>query len=62
MKVALFISQAPESMKTVLTSFWLLTVGIGNLIDIIVTGARLIDGQVSCKSKLGGLMNKKLNS
>merc|ERR1712136_145066 len=38
-------SQAPESMKAVLTSFWLLTVGIGNLIDIIVTGARLIDGQ-----------------
>lgn len=40
-------SQSPESMKSVIQSAWLLTVGVGNLIVVIITGARFFDSQVS---------------
>lgn len=39
-------SEAPESMKTVLQACWLLTISMGNLIDVIVVGANFIKSQV----------------
>lgn len=40
-------SEAPESMKTVLQAFWLLTISMGNFIDVIVVGANFFQSQVS---------------
>lgn len=42
-------SQAPESMKSVIQACWQLTVAFGNVIDIIVVGAKFFDSQVSAK-------------
>lgn len=39
-------SQAPESMKSVIQSAWQLTVGVGNLIVVIITGLKFFDSQV----------------
>ena len=39
-------SQSPESMKSVIQSAWQLTVGVGNLIVVIITGAKIFDSQV----------------
>ncbi|ESN91171.1 hypothetical protein HELRODRAFT_90377, partial [Helobdella robusta] len=39
-------TQAPASMKSILTSIWLLTVGVGNVIIIIVQGASGMISQV----------------
>lgn len=36
-------SQAPKSMKSILQACWLLTVAIGNLIVVFVTGNRFFD-------------------
>lgn len=41
-------SQAPESMKSVIQSAWLLTVAVGNLLVVIITGLKFFDSQVSC--------------
>lgn len=41
-------TQAPASMKSVLTAGWLLTVAFGNLIVIIVAEAQGFSSQVSC--------------
>ena len=38
-------TQAPESMKSVLQGCWQLTVGVGNLIVVIVAEARIFDSQ-----------------
>lgn len=40
-------SQSPESMKSVIQSAWQLTVGVGNLIVVIITGAKFFESQVS---------------
>ena len=39
-------SQSPESMKSVLQAAWLLTVGFGNLIVVIVAEAHFFDNQL----------------
>lgn len=39
-------SQSPESMKSVIQSAWQLTVGVGNLIVVIITGAKFFESQV----------------
>lgn len=39
-------TQAPTSMKSVLTAAWLLTVAFGNLIVVIVAEAKGFDSQV----------------
>lgn len=39
-------AQAPESMKSVLQACWLLAVAFGNIIVVIVAGARLFTSQV----------------
>ncbi|KAL7030433.1 hypothetical protein ACKWTF_006657 [Chironomus riparius] len=39
-------TQAPESMKSVIQGFWLLTVSIGDIIVTIVVGANFFDSQV----------------
>ncbi|KAJ6632691.1 Solute carrier family 15 member 2 [Pseudolycoriella hygida] len=38
-------SEAPESMKTILQALFFLSAGLGNLIVVIVAGARIIDYQ-----------------
>lgn len=40
-------SQSPESMKSVIQSAWQLTVGVGNLLVVIITGLKFFDSQVS---------------
>lgn len=40
-------TQAPLSMKSLITSVWLLTVAFGNLIVIIIAEAKFFDSQVS---------------
>ena len=40
-------SQAPVSMKAVVQSCWLLTVAIGNAIDMFAVQSQLLDHQVS---------------
>lgn len=40
-------SQAPVSMKALLQGFWSLTVAFGNLIVVIIAGAKISDSQVS---------------
>lgn len=37
--------EAPESMKSVVTSFWLLTVAFGNLIFIFVAESKIFEKQ-----------------
>ncbi|CAK8674326.1 unnamed protein product [Clavelina lepadiformis] len=49
-------SQAPQSMKSVLQSFWLLTVSIGNIIVLIVAEARLIPKQADEYFLFAGLI------
>ena len=39
-------SQAPESMKSVLQAAWLLTVGFGKIIVIIIAGAHFFENQL----------------
>jgi dipeptide/tripeptide permease len=39
-------SQAPESMKSVLQAAWLLTVGFGNIIVIIIAGSHFFENQL----------------
>ena len=33
-------TEAPQSMKSVLSAAWLLTIALGNLVDTIVAGAK----------------------
>lgn len=40
-------SQSPESMKSVIQAAWLLTVAVGNLLVVIITGAKFFASQVS---------------
>lgn len=40
-------TQAPLSMKSVLTSFWLLTVCFGNIIDIFIVSINFTELQVN---------------
>jgi solute carrier family 15 (oligopeptide transporter), member 1 len=40
-------TQAPASMKSVLTAAWLLTVAFGNLIVVIVAEAKAFESQAS---------------
>lgn len=49
-------TEAPESMKSVLTAFRLLTIALGNLIVVIVAGARLVDSQFYEFLLFAGLM------
>lgn len=45
-------SQSPESMKSVIQSAWQLTVGVGNLLVVIITGLKFFDSQVSRRISL----------
>jgi len=49
-------SQAPQSMKSVLTSFWLLTVSIGNIIVLIIAETSLIPSQADEYFLFAGLI------
>jgi len=49
-------SQAPQSMKSVLQSFWLLTVSIGNIIVLIVAETSLIPNQADEYYLFAGLI------
>lgn len=49
-------SQAPVSMKSVMQSAWLMTVAFGNLIDVIIAGAKLFDKQYKEFFLFAGLM------
>ena len=49
-------TQAPESMKSVLQGCWLLTVGVGNLIVVIIAEARIFDSQTWEFTLFAGLM------
>lgn len=49
-------SQAPQSMKSVLQSFWLLTVSIGNIIVLIVAESSLIPNQADEYFLFAGLI------
>ncbi|XP_044733584.1 peptide transporter family 1-like [Chrysoperla carnea] len=40
-------SQAPSSMKSVLQACWLLRIGFGNLLVIIITGINIMDSQAN---------------
>lgn len=40
-------TQAPVTMKSVLTSAWLLTVAFGNLIVVLITEIRIFKDQVN---------------
>lgn len=44
--LAFSYAQAPVSMKSALQACWLLTVAFGNVIDIIIVGAKAFDSQV----------------
>lgn len=39
-------TQAPVSMKSLLQAMWLITVAIGNLVDVIVAAAKIFSSQV----------------
>jgi len=39
-------SQAPESMKSVLQSLWLLNVAFGNILVVVFSSSRIVDNQV----------------
>jgi solute carrier family 15 oligopeptide transporter 1 len=49
-------SQAPKSMKSVMQSAWLMTVAIGNLIDVIIAALKLFDSQWKEFFLFAGLM------
>nr|CAB3266111.1 solute carrier family 15 member 2-like [Phallusia mammillata] len=49
-------SQSPPSMKSILQSFWLLTVSIGNIIVLIIAEARLIPNQADEYFLFAGLI------
>lgn len=49
--LAFSYAQAPTSMKSVLQACWLLTVAFGNVIDIIIVGAKAFESQVSDRPK-----------
>lgn len=49
-------TEAPDSMKSVLTAFRLLTIAFGNLIVVVVAGARMVDSQVYEFLLFAGLM------
>lgn len=38
-------SQAPESMKSVIQAFWLLTVAIGNMLVVFIAEAKFVQSQ-----------------
>lgn len=38
-------SQAPESMKSVIQAFWLLTVAIGNMLVVFIAEAKFVESQ-----------------
>jgi solute carrier family 15 (oligopeptide transporter), member 1 len=48
--------QAPESMKSVLQGFWMLTIAFGNLLVIIISGAKIFDSQMAEFFLFAGLM------
>lgn len=48
--------QAPESMKSVVTAFWLLTVAFGNLIVILVAETKMFSSQAHEFLLFAGLM------
>jgi len=54
--LAFSYAEAPVSMKSVLQSCWLLTVAFGNVIDIIVIGARGFNSQAHEFFLFAGLM------
>lgn len=49
-------SQAPTSMKSVLASFWLLTVSIGNIIVLIIAEAKFVPNQADEYFLFAGLI------
>ncbi|KAG5684405.1 hypothetical protein PVAND_013640 [Polypedilum vanderplanki] len=49
-------TQAPESMKSVIQGCWMLTVAFGNLIVVIITGAKFFDSQTYEFFLFAGLM------
>lgn len=49
-------TQAPESMRSVLQGFWLLTVAVGNLIVTIIVGAQIFKSQTYEFALFAGLM------
>lgn len=51
-------SQSPESMKSVIQSAWQLTVGVGNLLVVIITGLKFFDSQVSDEGRRYPWMSK----
>lgn len=53
-------SQSPESMKSVIQSAWQLTVGVGNLLVVIITGLKFFESQVSEEGKCNPWMSKIL--
>jgi len=54
--LAFSYAEAPVSMKSVLQSCWLLTVAFGNVIDIIIIGARGFNSQAHEFFLFAGLM------
>jgi hypothetical protein len=49
-------AEAPKSMKSVMQSAWLLTVAIGNLIDVVIAAAEIFDQQWKEFFLFAGLM------
>jgi POT family proton-dependent oligopeptide transporter len=49
-------TQAPHNMKSVLMGFWHLTVALGNIITIFITGSQLFSSQVVEYFAYSGLM------
>lgn len=49
-------SEAPNSMKTIVQTFGFLSIGLGNLIVVVVAGSKLIDSQVYEFVLFAGLM------
>ena len=41
-----FIFKAPQSMKSILSASWCLTVALGNLLVVIVAESKFVDNQV----------------
>ena len=54
--LAFSYAEAPPSMKAVIQACWLLTVAFGNVIDIIVVGAKAFDSQAYEFFLFAGLM------
>jgi len=49
-------TQAPESMRSVLQGCWLMTIAVGNLIVIIIVGAKFFESQTYEFALFAGLM------